>query len=196
MEAMATALRERGFEIVVSADSSAAVAASVEVILIFAGAAPSSVIVAINKYRLLYPSAIVVLVGSDYADDELVFLIEAGVQAYTSANASLEELVHTITAVQRGESTCSPQLGALVAARIALLARSPKSSLQPSLTGREKQILQLVAAGLSNKEIAQQLSISLHTVKIHVHRILEKLQVRRRREAARWIHIHARASSA
>jgi DNA-binding NarL/FixJ family response regulator len=194
METMATALRERGFDVVVSVDSLAAVAASIEVILIFGGAAPSSVIVAINKFRLFYPSAIVVLLGADYPDDELLFLIEAGVQAYTSADASLEEVVNTITAVQRGESTCSPQLGALVAARIALLARSPKSSLQPSLTAREQQILRLVAAGLSNKEIAQQLSISLHTVKIHVHRILEKLQVRRRREAARWI--HARASSA
>src|SRR5438309_9108893 len=110
---MATALRERGFEVVVPIDTHADAVTAVEVILIFAGTSPSRVIVAINKYRLLYPNAIIVLVGADYPDYEILCFIEAGVQAYTSSSASLDELVHTIMAVQRGESMCSPRLGAL-----------------------------------------------------------------------------------
>jgi DNA-binding NarL/FixJ family response regulator len=127
-------------------------------------------------------------VGADNEDHELLAFIEAGARAYTSSSASLDELVSTIKAVEREESPCSGHLGALVAVRIAALAKAQRNSAQSGLlTAREHEILRLVAVGLSNKEIGQQLSISLHTVKIHVHRILEKLQVRRRRDAARWL---------
>ena len=56
------------------------------------------------------------------------------------------------------------------------------------LTRRESEILELIAAGLSNKEIAKDLHLSLHTVKNHVHRILEKLEVKSRYEAIRFTH--------
>ena len=194
MEAMATALRARGFEVVVSPDPPGATNETIDIVLMFAGASASSVIVAINKNRILYPSSTIILVGANYTDDEMLLFIEAGMQAYTSSSASLEQLIDTITAAQRGESQCSPTLGALVAARITALAKSPTASSQPRLTAREQEIFRLLAAGLSNKEISTQLSISLNTVKIHVHRILEKLQMRRRREAVRWI--SARASGA
>ena len=194
MEALATALRDRGFEVLVASDGLAERVAAVELILLLAGARSPHIVVTVAKYRLLFPKAIIMLVGAEYTDPEKVSLIEAGVQAFSSSRTSLDSLVQTITAVQRGESSCSPRLGELVASRIAQLARTEDSSPQAGLTPREQQILRLVATGLSNKEISQQLSISLHTVKIHVHRILEKLQVRRRREAARWM--HARVSHA
>src|SRR5678816_1910396 len=98
---MATALRERGFVVVGAADTLAHPVAGVEVVLIFAGAPPSRVIVVVRKYRLLYPEAVIVLVGADHPDHELLLFIEAGIQAYTSSSASLDELVQTIIAARR-----------------------------------------------------------------------------------------------
>jgi DNA-binding NarL/FixJ family response regulator len=73
-------------------------------------------------------------------------------------------------------------------ARITSLARMepepPARQVEP-LTAREKEILALVAAGLGNKEVGRRLRITVQTVKNHVHRILEKLQCHRRREAVR-----------
>jgi DNA-binding NarL/FixJ family response regulator len=195
METLASALREYGFDVVVSTGSFPNFVAAVEVILILAGEPLDRLITAINNYRAIYSNAILVLVGADYHERQLLALIEAGMHTYASSSASLDDLVQTIKAVHRGEIVCPPQLGALVVARIAELEQSQNPSNQPGLTAREQQILRLVAAGLCNKEIGHQLSISLHTVKIHVHRILEKLQVRRRAEAARWIQAQSSAGA-
>ena len=192
MDAMATALRGRGFNIIAASEVSIESPPAVEALLVFAAGPPSHIVAEIRQCSLQYPRAEIILIGTDHSNDELLCFIEAGARAFTSSEATLEDLVHTIQSVLRGESPCSGRLGALVASRIATLAKSQHNLSQPGLlTAREQEILKLVAAGLSNKEIGQQLSISLHTVKIHVHRILEKLQVTRRREAARWAMVKA-----
>jgi DNA-binding NarL/FixJ family response regulator len=87
--------------------------------------------------------------------------------------------------VTRGEFLCSPGTAATLLRRVAALAAERHTADNGArLTPREQQVVRLIDEGLSNKEIARRLSIEVRTVKNHVHSILEKLQVRRRGEAA------------
>jgi DNA-binding NarL/FixJ family response regulator len=134
------------------------------------------------------PSRKVIVFGLNHRTDDVLEFIEAGASGYLWKEASGDELVHTIEAVYQGQSPCSPQVAASVFARITELSRerSQRTMLQQvKLTPREKEVLQLIAAGLSNKEIAHQLHITLYTAKNHVHNILEKLRVNYRQEAIR-----------
>jgi len=136
-------------------------------------------------------SRIVVLGPADDDRAERVLgALEAGAAGYVTRESTLTELFAAIEAVGRGNLVCSPEVAGGLRRRVASLAntRSSAPGLE-ALTRREQQIARLVADGLSNKEIALQLHIELPTVKNHVHRILEKLQVRRRGEAA--AHVHA-----
>jgi len=123
------------------------------------------------------------------SDQEILECLEAGASGYVPSDASLEELVATLEAVHRGSAPCSAQLAASVIARIAELShklRQRPPRRLPSgtrFTPREQEILHLLIEGRRNKEIAKKLFIALSTVKIHVHKILKKMQVKNRREA-------------
>lgn len=122
-------------------------------------------------------------------DREILECLEAGASGYVPSDASLEDLVETLEAVHRGSAPCSAQLAASVIARIAELShqlRQHPPRRLPSgtrFTPREQEILHLLIEGRRNKEIAKRLFIALPTVKIHVHKILKKMQVKNRREA-------------
>lgn len=120
-------------------------------------------------------------------EDEVVAYAEAGVSGYVTRDQTLDELVAALESVARGEVLCSPRTAAMLLRRVNTLgaARSPRAgpAVAPSLTTREREILSLLADGLSNKQIGQRLSVELSTVKNHVHHILEKLGVARRGEA-------------
>lgn len=132
------------------------------------------------------PAAAVVALGDRCAEDEIVALIEAGVKAYVDRSQSLAQLLFTIDAVVRRRTPASGRITAQVIRKIQYLrGEVSPGSWVGALTEREQAILQLIAAGCSNKQIADKLAISANTVKNHVHRVLEKLQVRGRREAAR-----------
>ena len=145
----------------------------------------------LREIKESFPEIHLVYLGNDSSEEVLDF-IEAGASGYVSREASLAELIETLEAVSNRQTPCSPRVAASVLARIEeLAAQRPKvgaRKLGPraQLTPRETEVLQLVAAGLRNKEIAQQLEIKLPTVKNHVHKILDKLQVRHRREAIRF----------
>jgi DNA-binding NarL/FixJ family response regulator len=111
--------------------------------------------------------------------------MEAGVRGYVLKGTSGMELVNTLRAVARGEYYVTPRL----AARILALSKRPIKGAEqedgfPDLTKREEQILDRVARGLTNKEIAKDLQISEKTVKHYMTNIMQKLQVRNRVEAA------------
>jgi two-component system, NarL family, nitrate/nitrite response regulator NarL len=128
------------------------------------------------------PNARVVALAAPESEEEVIALAEAGVLGYVTREQSLAELVTTIESVARGEVVCSPWMATVLLKRIqALAAQRPRPGQR--LTAREAEIIDLVAQGLSNKEIAAQLSIEVTTVKNHVHNILEKLGVSRRAEA-------------
>lgn len=123
---------------------------------------------------------------------DVIACADAGVACCLTAEASIDDLVGAIASVGRGEAPCSPWTAAVLLRRVATLARERRAPAAPvvpepvpaKLTVRELEIVELVDQGLSNKEIAQELYIELPTVKNHMHRILDKLGVRRRADAA------------
>ena len=119
------------------------------------------------------------------SEREILAVAEAGIAGFVTSDASVDELVAAIESVARGEALCSPSVAAALIRRLASLARrgQPASPIGP-LTTREREILELIDEGFSNKQIAQRLRIELPTVKNHVHHILVKLGVSRRAEAA------------
>ncbi len=139
--------------------------------------------------RERWPSAKLIVVGVEQEDESVVDFIEAGAGGYVLKGSSPEELVAVIRAVRQGLAPCSPRVVASVLARTSVLARridpAPPSVEVDPLTLREREILGLLAIGLGNKEVGQRLRITVQTVKNHVHRILEKLRVHRRRDAVR-----------
>ncbi len=132
------------------------------------------------------PEVKVIILGMPDLTDEIMACIEAGAVGYVLKEASFDYLVETIRSAQRGETFCSPRMAASLFSRVAELSgeQIPQSSVR--LTPREVQIINQVADGLSNKEIAQKLSIELQTVKNHIHNILDKLQLHNRLEAVQY----------
>jgi two-component system, NarL family, nitrate/nitrite response regulator NarL len=130
------------------------------------------------------PNARVVAVDSAEAESEVIAYAEAGASGYVPRNGSLADLRAVITSAARGEALISPRVTAGLLRRLADLAAGHGPAAHAiRLTPREAEILELIDQGLSNKQIARRLSISISTVKNHVHSILDKLQVERRGEA-------------
>lgn len=160
----------------------------VDVVLIDAASDPKVALARTREARERWPEAKRVVLSLDREDETVVDFIEAGAQGYVLKGASPGGLVEVIRAVHEDRTPCSPAVVASVLARIAALEGmridpAPRS-FEP-LTLREREVLGLLAAGLGNKEVGRRLCITVQTVKNHVHRILEKLQVHRRREAVR-----------
>lgn len=136
------------------------------------------------------PRCKLLALGVAETEADVIAWAEAGVAGYVTREETIGECVATVEAVARGELPCSPSIAAALFRRVGLLAAAPapfpEDDLLPelTLTRRQLEVVQLIDAGLSNKEIARQLRIELPTVKNHVHNILEKLHVNRRAEAA------------
>ncbi len=124
---------------------------------------------------------------------DILAAIRAGAAACTTVDSSLDDLVESIAALCAGETVCSPRIAQILFSEVAAGNGSPASiprDQTPRLTPRERQIIGLIELGLSNKQIANRLSIEVQTVKNHVHNILEKLRLHRRAEAARYAREH------
>jgi DNA-binding NarL/FixJ family response regulator len=140
----------------------------------------------LRAVREACPLAKVIVVGISEEDEtDIIACAEAGVAGYHLRTESLDELLRLISKVVDGESACSPRVSAILLSRLSALAalRQP-GPRELVLTAREIQILQMLEMGLSNRDIADQLCITLHTVKNHVHSVLSKLGVSTRTEAA------------
>lgn len=168
-------------------DQAATLAAGngVDMALVDAGLERNRALDWISRMRRQRPSFKIIPMGLPNEESALVYL-EAGACGYVLEETSLAELVATVVAVFGDQPPCSERMVAYVCTRIAELAHvgpvTPEAG-GATLTPRESEVLGLVASGMRNKEIAHELSISLPTVKNHVHSILEKLQARGRREA-------------
>jgi DNA-binding NarL/FixJ family response regulator len=141
-----------------------------------------------------------VLVLTTYADDEFLFpALQAGARGYLTKDATAEEIEHAIRALIAGHT----HLDAAVQQRLvtAVLeqtppppasepAPTPGANLPDELTRREVEVLKLIAAGLSNNEIADKLVLSNATVKTHINRIFYKTGARDRAQAVRYAYQH------
>jgi DNA-binding NarL/FixJ family response regulator len=125
-----------------------------------------------------------ILVVTMFDDDNTVFAaMRAGARGYLLKDADQDELVRAITAVSRGEAIFSPMIAQRMIHYFHALPATAAALAFPDLTGREREILQLIAQGQSNVAIASQLTLSLKTVQNHVSTILNKLQVTDRTQA-------------
>lgn len=129
-------------------------------------------------------SAAVVAFAVDEVTADIIRCAEAGASSYVTADASLDDLAAAIQGALTGELSCSPRVAGELFRRMGRL-RPVKAELpHPFLTARERQVLDYVRAGLSNKEIGARMALAESTVKNHVHHLLEKLDVRTRAQAA------------
>ncbi|BBX20083.1 hypothetical protein MDUV_49430 [Mycolicibacterium duvalii] len=136
--------------------------------------------------REAFPQAKVIVVGIAEDDEEgIIACAEAGAAGYHLRTDSLFELLNVISRVVVGESACPPVVSTTLLRHLTSIATERRTgSMKLDLTTREMQILRMLEMGLSNRDIADRLCISLHTVKNHVHAVLSKLGVNTRAEAA------------
>jgi DNA-binding NarL/FixJ family response regulator len=122
------------------------------------------------------------IILTTYSDDEYIFKgIAAGARAYLLKDAPRDELFKAIRMVSRGESLIQPVIASRVLDKLAELSR--KTPAGETLSDREIEVLRLMSGGESNKDIADQLSITQSTVKTHITSIFQKLNVTTRTEA-------------
>jgi DNA-binding NarL/FixJ family response regulator len=140
---------------------------------------------AIRLLAATAPTLRIVALAVPETEPEIMRCAEAGIAGYVTEEEGLARLVEAIESVARGEALCSPRIAAALLRRVAASAsergRAPAAAV---LTARELDVVALIDRGLSNKQIARELSIEVSTVKHHVHNLLEKLGAERRAEAA------------
>jgi len=126
-----------------------------------------------------------VIVLTTYADDDSVFAaLEAGARGYLTKDAGAAEILRAIRTVQAGEALLDPSVQLRLIERALGAASAPAASGYPDgLTQREAEVLREIAAGHSNREIAERLVISEATVKTHVNNIFSKANLRDRAQA-------------
>jgi len=130
------------------------------------------------------PSAKILMLTVSDEEEDLYEAVKAGATGYLLKEISIEEVANAIRAVTTGQSLISPSMASKLLSEFNNLAKQAQQKvLAPKLTDRELQVLKLVAQGLSNREVAEQLFISENTVKNHVRNILEKLHLHSRMEA-------------
>jgi two-component system nitrate/nitrite response regulator NarL len=139
-------------------------------------------VAAARQLLAVAPSARVVVLAETEAPEDVIALAEAGVLGYVTRSSSLDQLEATIESVADNKMFCDPWIATVLVRRVQELA-ADRQDPSHRLTAREAGILQLIADGLSNREIASRLHIELTTVKNHVHNILEKLDAKTRAEA-------------
>jgi DNA-binding NarL/FixJ family response regulator len=148
----------------------------------------SSVIESVRKHM---PEAKVIGMGFVPSQSDIVEFVEAGASGFILKDATVKEFLGTIRSVAQGAKVLPPLLtGSLFSHVIELALKKRKGKLTNAvrMTRREREIIVLIADGLSNKEIAQRLNIATHTVKSHVHNIMEKLALHTRLQIAKFIH--------
>jgi two-component system nitrate/nitrite response regulator NarL len=144
------------------------------------------------------PAAKVIVMGLLPVQEDVADYVRAGASGFIMKDASFEEFFATIRAVASGLQVLPLALTSSLFTQIALNAvTKPRSRIMEGvrLTNRERQVIDLLAEGLSNKEIATRLHIAVHTVKSHVHNVLEKLALRSRLEVAAFTHAGGLASN-
>lgn len=137
------------------------------------------------------PEAKVIVMDLLPVHEDIAEFVHAGVSGFIMKDATLEDLVDTIRKVARGIPVLPPQMTSALfsqIAREAVSAGRPKTLEAVRMTPREREVINLIAEGKSNKAIARQLHISPHTVKSHVRNIMEKLTLHTRLQIAAYAH--------
>lgn len=143
---------------------------------------------ALSTIRTDLPDAIIIMLTVHDEDEKVFQALRAGANGYILKNTNSEDFLRMLRdGLSKGAAISTELTGRVIAE----FAKTPEPAhkmdnglSKPALTNREKEVLVLIAEGLADKQIGQQLCISLHTVKSHVRNILSKLKVKNRHEAA------------
>src|SRR5690606_10777864 len=140
------------------------------------------VVAAINQES---PKSAVVLLTSSESSEDLLAAIKAGARGYYTKDTPLERLVSALRDIEAGGAGTSPEMAAKLFEVVARMMRTRDVAVtrQPTLTGREIEILREVAEGLTSREISEKLFISENTVKNHIRNILDKTGLGSRHDA-------------
>ncbi len=137
------------------------------------------------------PDAKIIVMDLIPVNEDIVEFVNAGVSGFVLKDASFDEFVGTIRSVAAGEKVLPPRMTESLFSQIAKEADGAGSehTLEDvRMTRREREVIELIGEGLSNKEIAQRLNIATHTVKSHVRNVMEKLALHTRLQIAAYSH--------
>ena len=162
-----------------------------DVVLIDFGLADHDSLSLTEQVRLEVPDARVIIMGLLPAQEEVAAFVRAGASGFIMKDASFEDFFATIRAVANGEEVLPSELtNSLFSQIVANVSTEHRARLaeEVRMTSRELEVIALLGEGLSNKEIAKRLNIAVHTVKSHVHNVLEKLALHSRLEVVAFTH--------
>ena len=161
-----------------------------DVILLYVRMGEMSGIEACRLIKSARPQVNVLMLTSFSEEEAVMSSIMAGASGYLLKNARRSELLRSIRAVAQGENLLDPSVTGKVMERLKELSAREQAREVALLSDREKEVLVLVAQGLTNREIAERLIISENTARNHVSRILDKLGMSRRSELATFAERH------
>jgi DNA-binding NarL/FixJ family response regulator len=144
---------------------------------------------AAGQIKEALPHAKILMLTISDEEADLYDAIKAGASGYLLKEIPIEEVADAIRSVWAGQSRISPSMASKLLSEFATMSKradEPRAVPAPKLTDRELEVLQLVAQGMNNRDIAKQLFISENTVKNHIRNILEKLHLHSRMEAVAY----------
>jgi DNA-binding NarL/FixJ family response regulator len=147
----------------------------------------------VRSLALQYPSISLVALGLDEQRQEVIRCGRAGFTGYVARDTAADALCDALTDAAAGRLSCSAEISSGLLRALFRMEDAPGPAIaglaepEPLLTRREAEVLRLIGDARSNKEIARELSISVATVKHHVHNVLEKLQLDGRAQAMRRV---------
>jgi len=137
------------------------------------------------------PDARIIVMDLLPVNEEIVEFVNAGVSGFVLKDATFDEFVATIRAVAAGQKVLPPLMTESLFSQIERVAVEQQGAQlleAVRMTPREREVIELIGEGLSNKEIAQRLNIATHTVKSHVRNVMEKLALHTRLQIAAYSH--------
>lgn len=138
-----------------------------------------------------FPQAKVILMDLLPVHEDIMEFVNVGVSGFIMKDATLDDLVNTIRSVAQGAHVLPPQMTSTLFSQIAkdaIVRPRPDALDGVRMTPRERDVINLIAEGLSNKEIATRLNIATDTVKSHVRNVMEKLMLHTRLQIAAYAH--------
>jgi len=161
--------------------------ASPQVVLLDIGLRRGDSLRVATRVRSEFPDVKVIVMDLLPVHEDVVEFVNVGVSGFLLKDATVDDLVNTIRLVASGASVLPPAMVNTLFSRIAreAMVRSPAAAMESvRMTPREREVINLIAEGLSNKEIAARLHIATHTVKSHVRNVMEKLTLHTRLQIA------------
>jgi len=143
-----------------------------------------------------FPDSKIILMDLLPVHEDIVEFVNVGVSGFIMKDATLEDLANTIRSVAQGAHVLPPQMTSTLFSQIAkdaIIRGRPDTLDDVRMTPREREVIDLIAEGLGNKEIATRLSIATDTVKSHVRNVMEKLMLHTRLQIAAYAHREAKS---